>query len=109
MLRIPMPEHLNPRAFSDRMERAGFHAVNLQIDGGDLIVRGATEHRLDEWGGHAMIDQSDVDAVQAILAAGTRRGEARRRAKELRAKPNMTQPEVTEAIRLLMDLVLDDE
>lgn len=106
---LTIQSSLPPELLAQALTRAGFGAVNIHAEGDDRLISGASPNRLDEVGGHALIAEEDREAVEAAIADLSSVQQKRQRARELRAKPTMTQPEMNEAVALLLDLVLSEE
>lgn len=106
---LTVTSSLPPELLAQALVRAGFNAVDVHAEGEDRFISGANPNRLDEVGGHALIAEEDREAVEAALSDLSSVQQKRQRVRELRSKPTMTQPEVNEAIALLLDLVLAEE
>lgn len=99
----------NPEALTRALMRAGFHAVDIWVEGDDLIIHGTNPNREDEWGGHAMLDEADRAEVEAVIASLSDSESQRARARELRDKPGLNATEQSEAIRLLLKLATETD
>lgn len=91
------------------VRRGPLAGLAVDVVDGDVILTGAVPGRKDEWGGDAMLGEEDRNLVLGLIDTEEEQQSRRARARTLRDKPVMTQTELTEAVKLLLAIVLEEE